>query len=77
MSVFARVWLKSQEVAVMDQFVDAIKEMPEMMECQWVADDCDLFWRIVMADLDADRKFQIHHLSQIPCIQSVKTDISL
>ncbi|WP_312328880.1 Lrp/AsnC family transcriptional regulator [Acinetobacter sp.] len=77
MSVFARVWLKSQEAAVVDQFVEAIKEMPEVVECQLMAGDCDFFLRIVVADLDAYRKFQIHHLTQIPCIQSVKTEIPL
>ncbi|WP_218672965.1 Lrp/AsnC ligand binding domain-containing protein, partial [Klebsiella pneumoniae] len=66
--------LKSQEAAVVDQFVEAIKEMPEVVECQLMAGDCDFFLRIVVADLDAYRKFQIHHLTQIPCIQSVKTD---
>lgn len=43
MSVFARVWLKSQEAAVVDQFVEAIKEMPEVVECQLMAGDCDFF----------------------------------
>ncbi|MFW1752948.1 winged helix-turn-helix transcriptional regulator [Acinetobacter wanghuae] len=77
LTVFARVWLKSQEAAVVDQFVDAIQDMSEVVECQLMAGDCDFFLRIVVADLDAYRKFQIHHLTQIPCIQSVKTEIPL
>ncbi len=77
LTVFARVWLKSQEPAVVDQFVDAIQDMSEVVECQLMAGDCDFFLRIVVADLDAYRKFQIHHLTQIPCIQSVKTEIPL
>ncbi len=77
LTVFARVWLKSQEAAVVDQFVDAIQDMSEVVECQLMAGDCDFFLRIVVADLDAYRKFQIHHLTQMPCIQSVKTEIPL
>ncbi len=77
LTVFARVWLKSQEAAVVDQFVDAIQDMSEVVECQLMAGDCDFFLRIVVADLDAYRKFQIHHLTQLPCIQSVKTEIPL
>ncbi len=77
LSVFARIWLKSQEAAVVDQFAEAIKDMPEVVECQLMAGDCDFFLRIVVADLDAYRKFQIHHLTQIPCVQSVKTEIPL
>ena len=77
LTVFARVWLKSQEAAVVDQFVDAIQDMSEVVECQLMAGDCDFFLRIVVADLDAYRKFQIHLLTQIPCIQSVKTEIPL
>jgi Lrp/AsnC family transcriptional regulator, leucine-responsive regulatory protein len=42
-----------------------------------MAGDCDFFLRIVVADLDAYRQFQIHRLNKIPNIQSIKTEIPL
>lgn len=77
LTVFARIWLKSQNAETVDQFLDAIQDMPEVVECQLMAGDCDFFLRIVVADLDAYRQFQIHHLNKISGLQNVKTEIPL
>jgi DNA-binding Lrp family transcriptional regulator len=77
LNIFARIWLKSQDAETVDQFVDAIQDMPEVVECQLMAGDCDFFLRIVVADLDVYRKFQIHHLNKISGLQNVKTEIPL
>ena len=77
LTVFARIWLKAQDVATIDEFVSAIEDIPEVMECQLMAGDCDFFLRIVVADLDAYRQFQIQHLSKIAAIRSIKTEIPL
>lgn len=76
-TVFARIWLKKQDAITVNSFVDAIQLMPEVVECQLMAGDCDFFLRIVVADLEAYRSFQIHHLTQIPEVQNVKTEIPL
>jgi DNA-binding Lrp family transcriptional regulator len=60
-----------------NQFVESIREVPEVVECHLMAGDCDFFLRIVVADLDAYRQFQIHRLNKIPNIQSIKTEIPL
>lgn len=77
LTVFARIWLKGQDEKTVDQFVDAVKNLPEVVECQLMSGDCDFFLRIVVADLDAYRKFQIQHLNKISGIQNVKTEIPL
>ena len=77
LTVFARIWLKSQDAETVDQFVDSIQDMPEVVECQLMAGDCDFFLRIVVADLDAYRQFQIHHLNKIAGLQNMKTEIPL
>lgn len=77
LNIFARIWLKSQDAETVGQFVDAIQDMPEVVECQLMAGDCDFFLGIVVADLDAYRKFQIHHLNKISGLQNVKTKIPL
>ena len=39
--------------------------------------DCDLLLRIVAADLDDYRRFQVEHLTRIAGVQSVKTEIPM
>ena len=77
LTVFARIWLKSQDEKTVNQFIDAIMNIPEIVECQLMAGDCDFFLRIVVSDLEAYRKFQINHLNKITGIQNVKTEIPL
>lgn len=40
-------------------------DIPEIVECQLMAGDCDFFLRIVASDLEVYRKFQINHLNKI------------
>ena len=77
LTVFARIWLKSQDEKTVNQFIDAIMNIPEIVECQLMAGDCDFFLRIVVSDLEAYRKFQINRLNKIAGIQNVKTEIPL
>ncbi|MBF7687456.1 Lrp/AsnC family transcriptional regulator [Acinetobacter rathckeae] len=77
LTVFARIWLKEQSAHTVNQFVDAVKNLPEVLECQLMSGDCDFFMRIVTADLEAYRKFQIQHLNKIAAIQNIKTEIPL
>ena len=42
-----------------------------------MAGDCDFLLRIVAADLDDYRRFQVDHLTRIKGVQSVKTEIPM
>lgn len=77
LTVFARIWLKSQDEQTVNRFIDSIMNIPQIVECQLMAGDCDFFLRIVVSDLEAYRKFQINHLNKISGIQNVKTEIPL
>jgi DNA-binding Lrp family transcriptional regulator len=61
LTVFARVWLTGQDEETVTTFVEAIKELPQ----------------VVAADLDAYRRFQIEHLARIKGIRNIKTDIPM
>lgn len=39
--------------------------------------DCDLLLRVVVADLDAYRKFLGHYLTRIKDVQSVKSEVPM
>lgn len=77
LTVFARVWLKGQDAETVDHFTDAIRQLPEVVECHLMAGDCDFLLRVVAADLDDYRQFQVEHLTRIKGVQSVKTDIPM
>jgi DNA-binding Lrp family transcriptional regulator len=77
LTVFTRVWLKGQDVETVDHFTEAVKELPEVVECHLMAGDCDFLLRVVAADLDDYRQFQIKHLTRIKGVQNVKTEIPM
>ncbi len=77
LSVYARIWLKGQDAETVDHFTDAIRQLPQVVECHLMAGDCDFLLRVVAADLDEYRQFQIDHLTRIQGVQSVKTEIPM
>ncbi|MBK4716235.1 MULTISPECIES: Lrp/AsnC family transcriptional regulator [Tenebrionibacter/Tenebrionicola group] len=77
LTVFSRMWLKSQDAATVNHFAREVGQLPEVVECHLMAGDCDFLLRIIIADLDAYRRFQIDHLTRIDGVQSIKTDIPM
>ncbi|NAO28841.1 Lrp/AsnC family transcriptional regulator [Pseudomonas syringae pv. dysoxyli] len=76
-TLFVRVWLTGQDEATVDRFVEAVRELPEILECHLMAGDCDFLLRVVAADLDAYRQFQIKHLARIQGVQNLKTEVPM
>ncbi|MBT2118921.1 Lrp/AsnC family transcriptional regulator [Dyella sp. LX-66] len=76
-TVFARVWLKGQDEDTVNHFIHSVKDLSQVTECHLMAGDCDFLLRVVVADLEAYRRFQVEHLNRIAGIQSVKTEIPM
>lgn len=77
MTVFARVWLKGQDEETTSSFIEAVRAMPQIVECHLMAGDTDFLLRILAPDLEGYRRFQAEHLGRIPGVQSIKTDIPM
>jgi len=77
MTVFARIWLTSQDVKTTDHFTSKVAQFPEVVECHLMAGDCDFLLRVIVADLEDYRRFQTDHLACIKGVQSIKTEIPL
>lgn len=77
LTVFARVWLTGQDATTVDHFTSRVRKLPEVLECHLMAGECDFLLRIVAADLNAYRQFQIEHLTRIKGVQSVKTEVPM
>lgn len=77
MTVFARVWLTGQDEETTSAFIEAVRKLPQVVECQLMAGDTDFLMRVMVPDLDGYRRFQVEHLGRIPGVQSIKTDIPM
>ena len=77
LTVFTRVWLKAQDLDTVDHFAEEIKQFPQVVECHLMSGDCDFFLRVVAADIDDYRRFQVEHLTRIKGVQSVKSEIPM
>src|SRR5690606_1884749 len=52
-----RVWFKTQDAAVTQQFADTVRKFPEVVECYLTTGECDAIMRVVTADLHAYWRF--------------------
>ena len=77
LTVFARVWFKTQDAEITHQFAETVRKFPEVVECYLTTGECDALLRIVTADLHAYWRFQSDYLMRIPSVQSVKTDVPM
>lgn len=77
LTVFASIWLKGQDAETVDHFTDAIRQLPDVVECYMMAGECDFLLRIVAADLDDYRRFQAEHLSRIRGVRRVRPEIPM
>ncbi len=58
-----------------DTFIEAMKELPQVMECYIILGESDAMLKVVVPDLESYRKFQSTHLTKKNGITSVKTDL--
>jgi Lrp/AsnC family leucine-responsive transcriptional regulator len=77
LTVFARIWLTGQDAKTVDRFTRRVQQLPEIVECHLMAGDCDFLLRIVAANLDAYRQFQMDHLTRIEGVRNVKTEVPM
>jgi Lrp/AsnC family transcriptional regulator, leucine-responsive regulatory protein len=61
LTTFMRVWLTGQDEQTISVFVEAMKRLPQVIECHLMAGDSDFLLRILAKDLDEYRRFQIEH----------------
>jgi DNA-binding Lrp family transcriptional regulator len=76
-TVFARVQLTRQDAETIDHFTQQVLLLPDIVECHLMVGETDFLLRIVAADLQAYRQFQIEHLTRIKGVKNVKTEIPM
>jgi DNA-binding Lrp family transcriptional regulator len=76
-TLFVRVWLVKQDEDSNNQFIAAMKALPEVTECYLMAGDCDFMLRVVAEGLEEYRKFQMINLTSLSVVRNVKTEIPM
>lgn len=77
MTVFVRVWLVGQDDDTVNRFMEAVSQLDEVMECYFMAGDCDFILRVIATDLEAYRLFQSQYLARIEGVRNLKTEIPM
>lgn len=75
--VFAQVKLNAHGRANLDEFADAIRDFPEVLECHVLMGSVDFLLRVVAADIEAYERFFFEKLSRLPGVQEINSTVAL
>ena len=73
--VFAMVKLTANGRKSVPQFADAVRGYPQVQACYTLLGEMDFLLRIVTEDVQAYERFFYDHLSQVPGVQEVHSNI--
>jgi Lrp/AsnC family transcriptional regulator len=69
--IFAQIKLNAHGRANLDEFAEAIRAFPEVLECYVLMGSVDFLIRVVASDIEAYERFVFNRLSQFPGVQEV------
>lgn len=75
--IFAQVKLNAHGRANLDEFTEAIRGFPEVLECFVLMGTVDFMLRIVARDIEAYERFFFDKLSQLPGVQEINSTVAL
>lgn len=75
--VFAQVKLNAHGRAHLDEFADAIRGFPEVLECYVLMGPVDFLMRVVAEDIEAYERFFFNKLSRLRGVQEVVSTVAL
>ena len=75
--VFAQVKLNAHGRANLDEFANAIRSLPQVLECYVMMGSVDFLLRIVAKDIEDYERFFFDQLSQLPGIHEINSTVAL
>jgi len=75
--VFAQVKLNAHGRANLDEFSEAIRGFPEVLDAYVLMGTTDFMLRIVAKDIDAYERFFFDRLSKLPGVQEINSTVAL
>jgi Lrp/AsnC family transcriptional regulator, leucine-responsive regulatory protein len=74
---FVSVQLDSAAMDRLEPFEDAVRKLPEVIECYCLSGDWDYLLHVVVPDLDAFERFLRLHLARLPGIGRIHSGFAL
>lgn len=75
--IFAQVKLTATGRSNLENFTQAIREFPEVLECFVLMGTVDFMLRIVARDIEAYEQFFFDRLSRVPGVQEINSMVAL
>lgn len=75
--IFAQVKLNAHGRANLDEFSEAIRGFPEVLDAYVLMGSMDFMLRVVAKDIDAYERFFFDQLSRLPGIQEINSTVAL
>ncbi len=75
--MFVQVMLKGHNKQNIDLFMDAIRDVPEVIECHHVTGSADLILKIISRDISSYQKFMLEHISEIEVVDNLQSMVIL
>lgn len=75
--IFAQVKLNAHGRANLDEFTEAIRGFPEVLEAYVIMGVFDFMLRVVAEDIDAYERFFFNRLSKLPGVQEINSTVAL
>ena len=76
-SVFVQITLNSQQRNDLAAFEEAVRELPEVMECYLMSGDADYVIRVIVADARDYERIHSQHLTRLPGVDRVHSSFAL
>jgi DNA-binding Lrp family transcriptional regulator len=77
LTIFCKVTLDRQDKIGVERFAEMMSQVPEVLECFLMAGTYDYLLRVSAADLEDYQRFQMEHLTPLPGVRNVVTEIPL
>jgi len=74
-TIFVNISLDAHGPNPAQTFIDAIRDVPEVLECYSVTGDTDYLIKATLPSLNAMSQFLMHRLVQVPGVGSIKTSV--
>lgn len=76
-NVFVHLTLDRQDQADLQTFEQAVRRIPEVMECYLMSGDYDYLLRVVVADVTDFERIHSQHLTRLPGVVRVHSSFAL
>lgn len=75
--MFAQISLERHSGEIVDNFIQAVRDAPEIMECYAVTGDADFLLKIMVASPEAYDSFLHRFLFNLPGVRQTRTIVAL